>query len=314
MPRVKQPICVAVMTMVLMVVWVGCGCEERTPINPVPPPATATAPAEKPLPKIDATSIPLQEPTPAFPGFAAGRIFRTDGKLIDDPSLRVEVLQTGLLDDSVNTKVSQPIDARPDGVYVGRLQPGTYQQPSARIEFSYNKNQYRLPLTPRPPEAKRQDASEGVSQDFVWKLDGQRPGDRGDKLRPETWIGGSIYPEYRSFRPDLKRVVQAPPPGTKVIFTLIPKTPLPDGTQAKTRTAIRNYNATNTSLNDGIIVDLPLAFWEVRGEEVFPDGSRSPLLFLLTEGAWADSVTGTFQADLARSALKPVTVTFTRRE
>ena len=297
-----------------VLVSIAIGCDDRAPINSVPPPVAATLPAEKPLPTIDQTTLKAEDPTPAHPGFATGRVFGADGKPITLPGVRIEVIQTGLLDDSVNSKVTVPVEARSDGVYIGRLRPGTYQQPTARIEFAFNKNQYRLPLTIRPPEARRQDASEGVAQDFIWKLEGPKPGDKGEKNRPESWIGGSIYPEYRSFRTDLRRVVQSPPPGTKILFTLIPKSPLADGSEGKTRTAIRTYNATNTSLNDGVIVDLPLAFWEVRGEEMFPDGKRSGLLFLQSDGAWGDSVTGTFEADLAQSSLKGVKVLFTRRE
>lgn len=291
-----------------------CGCDDRSTGNPVSMPVT-TAPAEKPLPVIDAATLKPDEPTPVHPGFATGRVLGADGKPIALPDVRIEIVHVGLLDDGRDSKTTSAVEARPaDGVYVARLKPGTYLQPTGRIEFSFNRNRYRLPLSLRPPEAKRQDAADGVMQDFVWKLDGNRPGEKGDKTRPESWIGGSISPEYQSYRRDLNRTLRPPPVGTKVVFALVPTTPLADGSKGAPRTAIRTYNPTFTGLNDPMIVDLPLAFWEVQGEEIYPDGGRQPVLFLQQDGTWKDRVTGTFEADLARSALKPVSITFTRKD
>jgi len=288
------------------------GCEE--PPRPSPEvPVVATAPAEAAMPTIDVSSLTLKDPTPAFPGFATGRVMDEQGKPIAVEGVRISVMQTGLLDET-QAKVEIPVEPNESGVYVARLKPGTYLQPKARIEFTFNGNRYRLPLSPHGGMHKRQEASEGVVQDFVWKLEGPRPGETADKSRPETFIGGTITPEFRSFRSDLKRVIKSPPHGTKVQLTLIPKSPLADGSSGQARVVNRLYNPTQTALIDAPILDLPLAMWEVRGEEIFPDNTRSPLLFLNTDNSWRETVSGTFSADLAASALKPVLITFTRKE
>lgn len=298
----------------LSLVVCGAGCEDRPRYKPEPATVPATAPAEPETPKIDVAKLKPGDPTPAFPGFATGRVVNVEGKPITQDGIRLEVILGGLLDETQG-RVTLPVEPGPDGVYIKPLKPGTYLLPTARIEFPFNGKQYRLPLSTHGPALRRQEASEGVVQDFIWKLSGPRPGQKGDKGRPDTWIGGTIYPEYRSYRQDLGRVIKSPPAGTKVEFTLNPKSPLADGSLDKPRVAIRLYNPTQVALHDPAIVDLPLAMWEVRGEEVFPDGTRRPVQFLQSDNrTWGDSVTGTFEADLAESALRPVHITFTRRE
>lgn len=287
------------------------GCNDPAVKYPSEAPAT-TQTSEAEMPRLP--SLKPEEPTPAIPGFAVGRVFGFDGKPITLADARIEIIAGGILDDGSNMRVNTPILVGRDGSYMERLKPGAYMQPTGRIEFTFKNRQYRLPLTPRPPEAKRQDSAAGLAQDFIWKLEGPRPGDKGDRNRPETWIGGTINPIYQTYRDDLKRPVKSPPPGSKVVFTLLPKSPLADGSEGKPRTATRHYNPTTTGLTDAPIVDVPLAYWEVRGEEILPDGSKSSLLFTVDGRSWQESVAGSFQADLNESALKPVEIYFTRKD
>lgn len=290
------------------------GCDQPAP-TPIPPPdRPATGPATEPSPPvIDSAALKPDDPTPAAPHYLVGRVLGADGKPVALDGVRMEVQVNGFLADSL-ASITETVEVNRDGTYVKKLRKGTYRQPTARIEFPFRRATYRLPLVPVRGVSGQQESADGIVQDFVWRLTGPRPGVRAEKNRPDTWLGGSAVLEYHSLRPDVGRVVRPAPAGTKVVITLTPTGPLADGSAGKPIQVTRTYNPTDTALNDALVVDLPLAHYQIAAEEQFPDGRRQPMLLGQRNGAWADQTAGTFAPDLPRSGLGQVAIVLTRRE
>ena len=313
----------AAVAAVLLALAAGCDRQTATPIPPPDRPATAPA-AEPPPPKIDPAALKPTDPTPATPGYLVGRVLGADGKSVALPGVRIEVQVGGFLASNL-ASVTETFEAGPDGVYVKKLRPGTYRQPTARIEFPFRDKTYRLPLVPvRGGQSGsgggsgggggQQESADGLVQDFAWRLSGPRPGVMFDKQRPDTWIGGAAAIEYHSYREDLRRVIRPAPAGTKLVLTLAPQGPLADGSAGKPIVVTRAYNTTDTAVDDARVVDVPLAYYEINGEEHFPDGRKQPLLLMQPDRRWGDKVAGTFAADLPNAALRPVGIVISRRE
>jgi hypothetical protein len=329
---------------------VGCDQAPRPPVPPPPPNPTGPTTAPSGL-----ANLALDKATPVYPGYVAGRVFTTDGMLLQRPDARVRVEMKGILASSENVTVT--IDAQPDGTYSKKLEPGLYYQPYARIEFSFAGSNYRLPLVPiaggaidasignldsamrwlyrvtgrlidfpieqrgdkipRPPPlatAPVQEASVGVSQDFVWRLSGLRPGASRDEEKPESWLGGSMSADYISFLPDTGHSVVQPPSGTRVFFVVTPNGPLADGSPGKTVIAERHYEAAGNSVYHPLIHDIPLCRFTVSGFELLPNGKTRPLLFMRRDRKWYDFIQHIFPSDLEKAMLEPQRFPFTRRE
>lgn len=299
---------------VLLLAILAAGCDDAPRPPPADPPASrpTTKPAFVP---IDFPALGPSDPTPGRAGYAVGRVLGPGGKPLDRPGVRVEVQIAGVLHATSERTVVR-FDAAADGTYVRPLEPGTYSPPTARIEFPFEGSNYRLPLLPvRKPDASSTDASDGVVQDFAWRLTGLRPDARADPDSPDPWIGGCVRLDYIGLDVREQRALRPAPAGTRVAFTLTPKSPLADGTAGEPVVAERAYSAGGSGLLQPLITDLPLARWEVKGAEVFPDGRRRALLFFQTDGTWKESVEGPFLADFDRGdVLGLVAIKFTRQE
>jgi hypothetical protein len=288
------------------------GCDDP-PRRPPPPDTRPAEPAEKPFEPIDFAALAPTDPTPARPGHAVGRILGPDGKPLRAPGVRIEVTVAGVREDAQT--VNLKFEAKPDGTYVRKLDNGTYTSVAARIEFPFDDHTYRLPLVPVNGSDPRQDAAVGVVQDFAWKLTGLRPGARPEAERADPWLGGSIHASYVSVNRAEHRAVRSAPQGSVVRFTLTPTGPLADGRRGDPVLVARRYEASGTGLDRPLLTDLPLAKFALTGVEERPDGSRGPLMFLQSDGqTWAESVEGTFPPDLARAALEPQMIHFTRQD
>lgn len=336
-----------------LLIALAIGCDERPRAPYVPPPLPAVAPPAAP---VDLKTLPATQPSPPRANYVVGRIFTTDGQLLRKAGIRVEVEIKGLLQ-ATSEQVTITFNAEADGTYAKKLEPGLYYPPSARIEFTFEGGNYRLPLVPvygragdaaiapgdaamrfvrratgmriapfletRPDRIPRhsaygmgsvQESSIGVAQDFVWRLNGMRPGPLKDEERPESWIGGCLYPDYVSFRPDIKRNVPAAPLGTRVFFVFTPIGGKPDDSLGELVVAERRFEGAGTSLYHPFIHDVPLERFTITGFEILPDGKRKPLLFLKPDSKWGDSMQGTFPANLRTSTLEPLRFLFTRSE
>lgn len=308
---------IGVVSLSLAGVLLVLGCDDSgTKPQPVPVPTSGpakTAESEPPIPVVNTAALKMSDATPVQPWFAVGRVMMPDGKPISRPGVRIDIEVTGMQDETSRSATDR-VEPQPGGLYLKRLKAGSYRPPTGRVEFPFNDKTYRLPLTPARDVGAYQDAREGVSQDFVWRLSGLRQGSTKDLTKPDCWIGGSIYAEYVGFRNDLGRNTHLAAPGTRVVFTLTPRGPLADGTEGQPIVIDRAYDATLTSLDNPVLPDLPLAFWQVSAVEKTPDGHTEKLLFQQVDHKWADQVEGTFEPDLSRAGLKQATIRFARRD
>lgn len=304
---------------VLLSVWAAVaagGCDD--PPRRSPPPDTRPAtPAEKPMEPIDFDALAATDPTPARPGYLVGRVLGADGKPIRTSGgtggVRVEVTAAGVREDAQNVTVR--FDVGPDGTFAKKLEPGTYTSITARIEFTFEDHAYRLPLPPANGSESRQETAFGVAQDFAFKLTGVRPGQRADPERPEVWIGGTINAHYIGVDPIQRRTLRSAPQGTLVRFTLTPQGTLADGSRVPPIVLDRRYDTSGSALDRPLLTDLPLARYRMAGVEQRPDGSRRSVLFLQPDNqTWAETVEGTFSADLSRALLEPQMIHFMRQD
>jgi len=302
--------------------WVLTGCDDGPHTTPPPtsqPTATTTPAAFHP---VDFASLKPTEPSPHRPGFVVGRILGPNGKPVTLKGGAIEVQRIELqMNGVLNADASDAnlrFEADPDGTYMRKLQSGTYNAPTGRIEFRFQDRTFRLPLVPILNEDRPgtpYESANGVVQDFAWRLTGPRPGSPKDEEKPDSWIGGSIYADYVNIRAAERRTIRTAPLGTKILFTVTPKSLLADGTTGKPITLERKYKGLGTELDLPLLRDLPLAQLELRGVEIFPDGKQQSLLFLQKDGkSWTESVSGTFLPDLDKASIEPVRVKFTRKE
>lgn len=264
------------------------------------------------------TTAPTTAPVALDPGrpgvltyyFAKGRVLGQDGQPITAPDARIEVMVHGFDQKGDDITLTPKPDA--DGYYVQQLPEGTYRPVIAHVEVPFRGRDYTFTLEPKVETSRPWEASEGMLQDFTWKLTGLRPGQREDKSHPEPWYGGSITAKYHAFREDLDRTVPSPPANAKVIFTLTPEGDAIDGKPAQTRTFEREYDLL-IGLHEPLLQDLPIAWYRIQAQEIHPDGRRLTLLFL-DHGKWTDSTAGTWEPDPENkdNGVLPVTVDFTR--
>jgi hypothetical protein len=251
-------------------------------------------------------------PTDPKPGYARGRVVGQNGKPINIPGIRITIQFYGISHESAK-KIEMSHDiAAADGQYEVKLEPGTYRPVEAVIEVPFEKSYYKFNLHPlQETFGLGQESSQGLAQDFQWRLTGLKPKQPNDPNRSESWYGGTLVLRFSGYREDLKMSVPRPPDGTKVSFSLTPLTPMADNSPAHTITFERNYSGP-LGLDNPLLTDIPLARYKMSGQEIFPDGRTGPVL-LLGEGArWTSEIEGTFASDLQSKGVERVIVRFTR--
>jgi hypothetical protein len=285
-----------------LVAALQAGCDDRP--SPAPTPVTGPAAGTRPA----ATAPDPGPPGRVTPFFAKGRVLGEDGKPISIAGARITVLIRGVTRESSDVEEHE-IFPGSDGYYSKQLSPGHYFPLAGRVEMNFNGRQYRFSLDPTQPKADGWEASQGMLQDFTWKLSGVRPGMRPDKSQMDAWYGGSIVATYHGFREDLGRSIPPAPKGTTVVFTLTPQGPLVDGRPGKVMT-FGPFDE-EALIGDLHFTDIPLAKYLLIGEEVYTNGPRERLVFE-AEGRWVDGLAGTFAPDLANSTIWPIGAPFSR--
>lgn len=210
-------------------------------------------------------------------GFAAGRVTMADGKPITAPGAAITVSVSGVSEAGERVQYSPVV--KPDGTYKQKLAPGTYRFERSTVEVDFEGKRYRFRLEPvGDMHNKNRDAAEGITQDFVWRPTGQRPGSDGDVNNHTNWYGGSVGVRFALWRNDINKAPKPLPDGTPITFTLKPTTAtFADGTPANVVTLERKYNAQWTQCD--ALNDLPVANYELTAEAKLPDGTTKPLLF-----------------------------------
>ena len=242
------------------------------------------------------------------PGYAVGHVLTAAGKPITAPGAKII-----LAIDGVGTQTAQRLEyrvaVRPDGSYEQKLAEGTYHYFSAQVQVPFGGKSFLLPLDPVGDDKADRDSTQGIVQDYVWKVSGAKPG-KGDETKPGDWYGAAVSLTYDAYRTDLHKSVPPPPAGSKCVFTLTPKGKLIDGSDGKPLTYTRPYSSLLSTLENGYLADVPVGAYTISGVEVGPDGAKKPLLFRQGNSAYAESLE--FQFEPATSWAGTRSLGFTR--
>jgi hypothetical protein len=236
--------------------------------NPSAPPS-ATVPA--------ATTPPAVASTPTSPqaGFVTGRVVGANGLPVSAPTAEVTVSITGVSYQS-GQNVFFTATPNPDGRYSQRVVDGSYRV-AAHVELTYDGQSYRFDLEPVGGRQSNRDSASGISQDFVWRIQGLKPGSPADSTNSNDYYGISIGATFQSvFSDRSNRWITIGPPDARVVFTLTPIAPLIDGSLGDTLTMEGGYDALYNNFSGGRI-DVPIGIYAVSAVEIGADGRTSPL-------------------------------------
>jgi hypothetical protein len=217
-------------------------------------------------------------PVRAQGGFAAGRVTMADGSPIIAPGARITVVISGV--SNAGERVHYSPAVKPDGSYRQKLASGSYRFDRSTVEVEFEGKTYRFRLEPVGDQHnKNRDAVDGITQDFVWKVTGERPGSDHDVNNHTNWYGGSIGVRFNGWRNDINKAPVPLPDGTKVTFTLTPTTATRvDGRAAQPIRIERTFNAQWGQCD--ALNDIPPAHYQLTGVATLADGTTTkPLLF-----------------------------------
>jgi hypothetical protein len=182
--------------------------------------------------------------------------------------------------------VSATIDGA-DGKYRVAVGPGQFAT-RAWTDVEYNGRNYRIDLCPVDGKSvlAKQDTTAGVIKNFVWKLDGFRPGsDARTDDRFYSHFGGSINlnPEGQgaTYWADIKGdYSHAPepkiPPDATVELTLTPDGPLIDGSTGKPIVLTQTPGKV-TGYMDRIARGIAIGRYKATAKAKLADGTVKPL-------------------------------------
>ncbi len=192
---------------------------------------------------------------------------------------------------------------KPNGTFRQKVPAGQYSFSTSKVAVHFQNVPFTFALEPVGNNwSKNQDASEGIEQNFVWKVTGPTPRVAGlsDVNNHTHWYGMSVGMQFSIYRSDKKQASVAPPEGTKLVFTVTPTSLSIDGRELKPVTIERVVSPNATQKNDDLN-DLVPAIYDIVGVAVLPDGSSKPLLFQ-GAGNYPNYVT-TLKAPLQNDAL-----------
>lgn len=214
----------------------------------------------------------------------AGRVTTADGKPITTPGATFNLSASGVAMKS-GEKVSFSLAVKPDGTFKQKVPEGSYQVRYGKITVPYGGDSFTFDLEPQGTEYKNdRDSSDGIVQDFVWRVTGPTLMYKDSKLDPNNhthWNGMNVGVRFATYREDLK----GPPPialpeGTKLTFTLTPVSGKKaiDGSELKVVTFERDWRPKDVTPNDDLNDFLP-GEYTLTGVAKLPDGKSLPLVF-----------------------------------
>jgi hypothetical protein len=232
-----------------------------------PPPATPPAPA---------APAPATPGAPAQPGSVSGRVLGADGRPISVPGAKVTVSIYGVSYQS-GQNVSFHATPGTDGEYAQRVADGSYRV-TATVELNYDGQAYRFDLEPVGGSSSNRDSAGGISQDFVWRIQGLIAGRPAGSTNANDYLGISVAPRFQSVFSDRNnRWITIGGPDARVIFTLTPTAPLIDGSRGQPLTLETDYDPLFSDIRSGLL-DVPIGIYEITGVEVDGSGRVTPLL------------------------------------
>lgn len=203
------------------------------------------------------------------PGVVSGKVTDSQGNPLGDVDVSVKEL---------NGAFSQDTKTDDQGNYRMKVDDGNYSV-DAVVNTEYNGQYYRLPLYPKDGDNSTEEpVSEGIVEDFVWKISGLEAGEDPNSEDGLDYYGGFIQkiivPQVGSEGiPDLSYLT-----GSTLRLTLTPDGPLMDGSQGKTLSG-------ECTIGDNISIgevgcamwDIPLGVYTATAEVTSPDGATQAL-------------------------------------
>jgi hypothetical protein len=254
-----------------MLLPLGCGEEEASKAETSPDTKAESAAAQ-----------------PAAPAalMVTGRMTTADGKPITTPGVKFSVTITGTRSNGISVSFNPPVAA--DGSYKQKVTEGVYRVGPARVRVPYGEEVFNLDLYPTGDAADSdREASDGIVQDFAWKLTGKRKlyeNIKGDPNNHTHWHGMNLGMRLAGYREDLKQPTTPPPDGTKLVFTLTPagtKKAI-DGSDLTPVTFERVWDSRKTSVGQDLNDFVP-GEYEVAGVATLPDGASKKILFMTSD-------------------------------
>jgi hypothetical protein len=180
-----------------------------------------------------------------------------------------------------------------DGKYKCNVGPGQFAL-RAWTDVEYEGHKYRIDLCPKDNKGLlfKHDTTDGLVKDFVWKLDGFRPGaDERTDDRYYSHFGGSVmlYGEGRGaqYHADVlndysAKPQEAIPADATIEVTLTPDGPLIDGSTGKA-IVIKNNPADVKYYMDRCTRGIPIGKYNVTGR-IITGGVAKPARVVVYEG------------------------------
>lgn len=214
-------------------------------------------------------------PMKAESGYIVGRVLGSDGKPIavaQDIALNVEGVS------EAGERVNFSPAVKPDGTFRQKLVAGSYRIGRSTVDVKFGDHVFTYDLTPQGElHDKNREANDGITQDFVWNMTGQRTSGTPDPNNHTHWYGMTIGMQFSLYRDDIRQATTAPPAGTTLVFTLKPMTTLVNGQAGQTLTIEREWRPRDITTNDNLN-DLPPATYEITGVATLPDGTTKTIL------------------------------------
>ncbi len=199
---------------------------------------SATMWLDAPLAQAAEPAVPKLAALKPKPNYVIGRCVNMKGQ----PLANVRMFFKGVtLQGGQNTETLTKTKA--DGSYSMRVPQGMY---SVYAEHSVDANEqiYKFQLEALDGDSDTQDSTEGVVEDFVWKIQGLRPGQKAKATSEREWnyayYGARVYPNtYRSHGkyPNLEdetSLSKTYPADSQLEITLEPEGALIDGSTGTT--------------------------------------------------------------------------------
>lgn len=250
--------------------------------------------------------VPVLKPLTPKPNYVVGRCVNMQG----EPLGGVRIFMKGVtLAGGQNTETFAKTKA--DGSYSMRVPAGVYAV-YATHTATFNDQDFKLSLEALDGESDQQDSTEGVVEDFVWKIKGLRPGEKAKATIEREWnyayYGARVYPDARrslgqyTNLEDKTSLSQLYPPDSQLEITLKPQGPLIDGS---TGTAItERLRLGDQGLWMFGIRNIPIGIYTATTKVITPDGAEVPVKCKVQEEnkdldkiEWADSARINFPAE-----------------
>jgi len=204
-------------------------------------------------------------------GHVSGKVVTVDGKPVSD--VDVEISGTNVAGGFSEFKLKT--DA--SGAYALKVPNGTYKV-AARLTRKLGEFHYLCELVPAGVEQPSFDSTPGAVRNFVWRIDGLRPGAAASPGETRSYLGGSIQLKQGDPNSHADETFKFPA-GSKVEMTLKPDGQLLDGSEGKplSHSFTLDTEIRFTHYSKRTWLDIPIGKYTASATLTEPGGAPKPL-------------------------------------